>query len=504
MAWKDNVVVLPPVAGTLDWVSTRNHGQKDPDAQTDVFLLADDQPTMLTPSFATHGFRYAEITGLRGKLGADDIDAVTVHSPVLSETSFRCSHPLLERLHHLAHWSMRTNLLSVPTDCPHRERNGWLGDALCLAQAECLEFDLAAFMDLWMTQIGDAQSENGFVPIVVPFGKPIDLQDLPWQSAVVLVAWDLWEAHGDTEFLARHYPLMQRWWDFTRLLADQDGYCSEGTKWGDWVGLEGASKAFLGNAYLLRATDLLASIARILGRAADEEIYRTAAVRHRAACAQKHRSAGGLWDNGSQSALAHVLAFDLCADREKALVTTALVARLEFDGRITTGCLGTWVLLPVLSMAGRDDVILRLATDPDHNWGYWVTRCDATTGLETWLGDRTNSYNHPFLMGSLTAWLYRRLAGVTPLTPGYADVGIAPYFAPGIDHVSATVDTVRGPIRSRWHRNGDHVELSVEIPAGVTATVTGPNGQADSVGPGSYTFTERGLTLVPEKASQPS
>jgi alpha-L-rhamnosidase len=486
VAWKDNFVALQPIAGTIDWTSTRNHGQKDPDAQSDTFILADDQLQVLAPRFATHGFRYVEISGLRSPPA--DLDAVTVHSPVLSGSSFACSHPLLERLHHLAHWSMRTNLLSVPTDCPHRERNGWLGDALCLAQAECLMFDLAAFLDLWLTQIGDAQGPDGFVPIVVPFGKPIGLQDLPWQSGLVLVAWDAWEAHGDRDVLARHYPAMRRWWDFTRRFADADGYCAEGTMWGDWVCLEGAGKPFLGNAYLLRATDLLAAIAGILDHQSEAAAYRSAAARHRAAILRQHRGPDGAWDNGSQSALAHVLAFDLCAQAERPAVLAALVGRLARDGRITTGCLGTWVLLPVLSEAGRDDLVLGLASDPDHNWGYWVTRCDATTGLETWTGDRTQSYNHPFLMGSLAAWFYRRLGGITPLEPGYAWVGIAPYYAPGLDHAAATVETVRGLVRSVWRRQGAGIRLEVEVPAGATAQVVRPDGVRVEVGSGWHRF----------------
>jgi alpha-L-rhamnosidase len=281
---------------------------------------------------------------------------------------------------------------------------------------------------------------------------------------------------------------MRRWWDFTRRFADADGYCAEGTMWGDWVCLEGAGKPFLGNAYLLRATDLLAAIAGILDHQSEAAAYRSAAARHRAAILRQHRGPDGAWDNGSQSALAHVLAFDLCAQAERPAVLAALVGRLARDGRITTGCLGTWVLLPVLSEAGRDDLVLGLASDPDHNWGYWVTRCDATTGLETWTGDRTQSYNHPFLMGSLAAWFYRRLGGITPLEPGYAWVGIAPYYAPGLDHAAATVETVRGLVRSVWRRQGAGIRLEVEVPAGATAQVVRPDGVRVEVGSGWHRF----------------
>jgi alpha-L-rhamnosidase len=488
---KSHVVEFPQVEGTLDWVSARNHGQKEADAQADSFILADAQERILAPRFSCHGFRFVEVSGLGSPLLAEDIDAVCVHSPVLSASRFSCSSAQLSKLHELSRWSMRTNLLSVPTDCPHRERNGWLGDALCVSGAECLLFDVRSFFDLWLTQIGDAQREDGFLPMIVPFGKPLDPQDLPWQSAVVLVAWDVWRASGDRAFLARHYQTMTRWWDFAARFADAEGHLEGGVIWGDWVSFpgQGATKPFLGNAYFARASDLLGRIARLLGRSDDALKFEAVAGHTRRTMEARYFAGGASCDNGTQSALAHALAFGLCPERMRAALEKALATEVERQGRITAGCLGTYVLLPALTACGRDDLVLRLALDATHNWGAWLHRCDATTGLETWQGDRSSSYNHPFLLGSLVLWLYRRLGGVSPLEPGYGTALVAPYFAPGLSHCEAAVETPRGLILTRWERQKGRICLNLGLPANMEAKVLLPGRPTASVASGTHTFS---------------
>jgi alpha-L-rhamnosidase len=194
-------------------------------------------------------------------------------------------------------------------------------------------------------------------------------------------------------------------------------------------------------------------------------------------------------DNDTQSALAHALAFGLCPERMRTALEEALVTEVERQGRITAGCLGTYALLPALAACGRDDLVLRLALDPTHNWGAWLHRCDATTGLETWQGDRTSSYNHPFLMGSLVLWLYQRLGGVSPLDPGYGTARVAPYFAPGLSHCEVAVETPRGLILASWERQKGRVCLNVGIPANMRAEVVLPGRPAVKVASGSHTFS---------------
>ena len=486
--WGDESFDRSGPDGSIDWISARNHGQKEPDAQHDVFILAGGGEETLAPSFSNHGFRCVEITGLRSAPRPEDICSVVVHSPVLAATRFNCSHPLINRLHDLAAWSMRTNLLSVPTDCPHRERNGWLGDALCVSEGESLLFDLAAFWDKWFTDLGDAQGADGFIPDIVPFGVRPDRFDVPWQSAVVLVAWDHWQAAGDLDFLRRHYPMMKRWLESVAMQAGADGHLEDPCFWGDWVcwADQAATKPYLGNAYFHRSAELLASIATALEERDDALAWTSLADRSRRAIRARYRSADGTWDNGTQSALVHALHFQLCDADERPLLEKFLADDLARQGRITTGCLGTTWLLPALTAAGRDDLAYALVTDPEHNWGWWANHCGATTALETWIGERVSSYNHPFLAGGMLVWLYRRLAGIAPAAPGYAGVVIAPYFAPGLDHCEAAVQTPRGIVRTHWQRNESSIDLELTIPAGMGAELRLPGQPAEHLGSGNH------------------
>jgi alpha-L-rhamnosidase len=262
--------------------------------------------------------------------------------------------------------------------------------------------------------------------------------------------------------------MLKRWLAFVAAHADPDGHLAEPACWGDWVAWpdQAATKPYLGNAYFCRSADLLSRLAESIGESADARTFATLAARSRAAIRHHYQREAPLhFDNGTQSALVHALHFGLCEQADRPTLVAALESALDRHGRVTTGCLGTTCLLPVLSASGRDELAFRLLTAPDRNWGWWLSDCDATTALETWSGERSSSYNHPFLIGSACAWLYRRAAGISPASPGYATVRIAPCFPTGLDWCEATVETPRGLVTARWQRD-DCITLDFTTPPG--------------------------------------
>ena len=148
---------------------------------------------------------------------------------------------------------------------------------MCVAEGESPLFDLAVFWDKWFFDIGDAQGANGFIPDIVPFGVRPDRFDVPWQFAVVLVAWDHWQASGNCDFLRRHYPMMKRWLTSVAALAHVDGHLAAPFFWGDWVSVseQAATKHYLGNANFHRSAKLLASIAALLDESSDALTWTT-------------------------------------------------------------------------------------------------------------------------------------------------------------------------------------------------------------------------------------
>ena len=459
--------------GSLDPDSAMNKFHGETEAPFDQFTAADSNPVTWQPTFAMHGFRYVCIEGLPEPASGCGVVAVVCHSEVLGEAVFVCSDARINRLQRMGFNSIRTNLLSVPTDCPHRERNGWMGDALNTSEAACLNFRMGAFYDKWFDDIADSQEATGHIPYICPFPKTLSGIDVPWSAAVVCVAWDLWMATGEPGFLKRRYPVIRRWVEFCMGLRDSCGIIQHGVLWGDHVALDRPGNEFFGTAWYFRALDLTARIASALGLADESRSWEAEARATRDVINRTFFQKAGYYDSGSQSAQAHALHFGIVPDEQRPPVLECLAENIRERGGLTTGCHGTCCVIPALADNGRNDLVWWLTRqDSLGTWGHWISRLDATTGVETWSGkdfsgDRDVSHNHPFLMGSLCAWFYRHLAGIKPLVPGYAEVEIRPFCPEGLDHVSATLDTPKGKIGVSWQRTASGIDLRVQKPDSV-------------------------------------
>jgi alpha-L-rhamnosidase len=113
------------------------------------------------PSFTYHGFRYVQVNGWpisSTELSAKSITGIVVHSDLRESGSFESSHVMLNKLHKNVKWSMKSNFMGIPTDCPQRdERLGWTGDAHTFASTANFLYDTAGF---WKSWLQDAQSEQ--------------------------------------------------------------------------------------------------------------------------------------------------------------------------------------------------------------------------------------------------------------------------------------------------------------------------------------------------------
>lgn len=466
--------------GQLDPKSTINFAQGERGAQEDVYILRGEGQESYAPDFANHGFRYAEIITDKAELIGESVEARFIHSPVLSKSYFRCSDPLLNKLHDISFRSFRSNLVSVPTDCPHRERNAWMGDALCVAEAECLNFDMAAFFDKWFDDISDAQLDNGEIPYICPFpdwdSKKMQL-DIPWSSAAVTVPWDAFMAYGDKSILEKCYPMMKKWIDYLESLSGPESLIKGGVRWNDHMGDERPANDFIGNAYYFRCVSLISKIASALSNYNDSKYYEKLSNKLKDAINANFLNGRSFYDNNSQSSNAHAVYFGLLPDEEcRTKVIESILQGIAMKKGRTTGCLGTYCLIPVLSESGNEDTVLSLiSSTKKSSWGYWIKELGATTSIESWLG--VDSFNHPFLVGSLDAWFYKSLAGISATAPGYEKIRIRPWITQGLDNAEAQVDTVRGPVKSKWKRNKEQIVMEVSIPFNSSAVIYVPSSQ---------------------------
>ncbi|NQX59957.1 alpha-L-rhamnosidase [Paenibacillus qinlingensis] len=450
--------------------------------QYDEYVLKGIGEELYQPKFSCHGFRYVEVSGYPGNLTADRITAKVVHNDILNGSEFNSSNVLFTSLQHSAVWSFRTNLVSVPLDCPSRERQGWLGDAHCHSEADCLNFDMAAFFDKWFDDISDCQLENGMVPLICPSEGHEYSLDMPWVSAVIFIPWDYYLAYGDKAFILKNYSLMTRCLSSFRNHLDSSYLLQNSLMFGDWFGsIKDISKPFLATAYYYRCLVLLSKMAGELGYIDDMALYLGLAIQVKEGINRAFLKEDRYYDTNSQTANALALYLGFAPDACKANVLDSLVEDILTRETMTVGCLGAEAILAALAENGRNDIAYNLANNTNKGcWGYWIKEYASTTALESF-ADNRSSNNHAFLIGGLSAWFYKHIAGISPTKPGYEKIRIKPYIPNDMNSASAQIQTIRGMVKSSWQKSSTHLEFKITIPPNSIADVYVPSDDLESI-----------------------
>ncbi|MEM2298842.1 MAG: family 78 glycoside hydrolase catalytic domain, partial [Thermofilaceae archaeon] len=462
--------------GNLD---TRNlRGAK----ATDVYVLKGEGVEVYEPRFTYHGFRYVEVTGYPGVPSLDDVEAVVVHSDVEPAGGLATSCELVNDIHGIVLWSIKSNLMGVPTDCPQRdERMGWGGDAQLTAEAAMLNFWMPGFYEKWLEDWLDAQLEDGSVPDVVPPYWRLYPADPAWGEAYVVIPWLLYTFYGDRLVLERHYEGVRRWVEF--LLAKAENYVLRFSKYGDWCpprrikALEIPGE-LVSTWVLYNDLRLLSQWASELGKQDDARKYAELADRVAEAFNREFLRENRYYVSpGCQTCNALPLASGITPENLRGAVFEALVrdVEVEKDRHLDTGIVGTKYLLPVLSEYGRPDLAYAVATQTSYpSWGYMIKE-GATTLWERWellKGGAMNSHNH-HMFGTVDIYFYRYLAGVRPLKPGFREFAVKPDPV-GPERVSASVRALTGSIQIELSRSRGVTVLKVHVPVGSSALIYVP------------------------------
>lgn len=493
-------------AGTLEPATNRTA------EATDRYTLRGEGPETWEPAFTFHGFRYVEIDGWPGELSPEQVTGVVVHTEMRRTGWFECSDPLVSRLHENALWSMRSNFVGVPSDCPQRdERLGWTGDLNAFAPTATLLYDVREVLGSWLADVAAEQQEKGYVPWAVPDVLPTPSAPTAiWSDVVISLPWALYQEHGDPAILERSYDSMTTFMRQVEGQLDGDSLWSSGFQFGDWLDPDApydepsagkTDRHLVASAYLCRTTRELADSARILGRTDDAAHFDQLADRVRAAFRREYLSESGRIVNETVTAYALAICFDLLdADqrRKSGDRLAQLVAQARF--RISTGFAGTPYVTQALASTGHlDEAYLLLLQKESPSFLYPVTM-GATTIWERWdsiLPDGTlnesgmTSLNH-YALGAVTSWLYEAVAGIRRLAPGYSRVRIGPRPGGGISWANAAHETAHGRIEVAWSIDGEAVSLDLALPDGVEAEVVlplHPEGMIDVVAGGMHTWT---------------
>jgi hypothetical protein len=463
------------------------------------FTKATDGVETWSPKFFYTGCRYFEVKSFPAKDGTKlpavkSIEGVVVQSSSEPAGEFECSSPLFNRIRKLVCCAQRANMVSVMTDCPTREKRGWLEQIHLNGPALRYDFDLGQLFTKTLNDIGDSQLTNGLVPTVAPEysvfrdkgqtgGQRGIFGDSPeWSSAFILVPWQQYEFDGDLSLFRIHYDAM------TNYLAYLGGRATNyivNYGLGDWYDLgpkhPGVAQltpiALTATAFYFQDAEIMSRAAALLGKTDDARQFSGLAEDIRAAFNEKFYDATGhFYATGSQTANSIPLVMGICEPANRAAVLDAIVADIRRRGNaFTAGDVGYRYLLRALAEGGRSDVIFDMNNQSDKP-GYGMQLAKGATSLtEAWDAGRDSSQDH-FMLGQIQEWFYHDLAGIqnAPGSAGFKKIVIAPQPCGDLQWVDAGYDSVRGKIVSDWRRNGGTFTLRVTIPPSTTATVVIP------------------------------
>lgn len=429
------------------------------------------------PDFGYHGFRYLELKGVPE--GA----TVTVRGRALrtdnaSAGDLTTSDPLVNGIHSLIRRAIEGNMMSVLTDCPSREKLGWLEQDQLVFPALAANFDMESQLRKIVRDMADAQTADGLIPSTVPEYTSLPgayRNDSNWGGAFVLVPWQLYTTYGDLGTLRTYYPRMRQYAAFLEKQVS-GGILDYGL--GDWFTPDRTfPRAVAGTYGYWRVVDTLARIATVLGDRAAADDYRAKAdASVRALSDTYYSTETGTFGGGGQGAEALALDMGAYPAGERDRLLGHFVSSVEGAGfHLLLGEISLPSAFRVLSAAGRDDVVEKVATQTTSpSYGYQVLAGNTTLG-ESWDGGPGQSQNH-FMLGAIDSWFTTRVAGIdqTAGSVGYRELLIDPAVAGELTSASGSYRTPYGVARTAWERTGDRFGLSVDVPAGSTAEIHVP------------------------------
>lgn len=443
------------------------------------------------PQFYYRGARYLKVI-LEPAPGRDDlpvlksIEGVVVHGSGEPAGTFSCSNELFNRIYTLVRWAQRSNMMSVLTDCPTREKLGWLEQYHLNGPALRYNWNLANFFSKGMQDMADSQLDNGFVPNIAPeyvkFGGDGDgnpFRNSPeWGASLILCPWQQLEFQGDIGLSGRYYEEMKHYVEYLDGRAE-NGILDFGL--GDWYdigpGNPGYSqltpKALTATAIYFEAVRALGQLARRLGNETDAQKYAAQSAAIRTAFNQKFFDPESRqYATGSQCANAMPLVLDLVDEQNRQAVLEHLVNDVQEKG-VTAGDVGYRYLLRALADGGYSGLVYSMNNQTDKpGYGMQLAR-GATSLTEAWDASRYSSQNH-FMLGQINEWMFHDLAGIQPDAPGFKKIIIKPAIVGDLTWVKAGYDSVSGKIESEWRRKGRNLSMRVDIPANTTALIAVP------------------------------
>jgi len=460
------------------------------------------------PLFTYYGFRYAAIevfdpSGIRIHADAVKINSLlSLHTQngVSQVGNFSCSDTLFNKIFELIRWGIRNNMSNVATDCPHREKLGWLEETHLIGASMQYNYDILQFYNKIIDDMRDAQLPDGLMPDIAPEYVVFEggFRDSPeWGSACVLVPWYVYQCYGDKEVLRKSYAMMKRYVAYLGKKANGN-LLAYGL--GDWFDLgpkpPGVSQltplGLTASAFYFYDAAILGRVAAVLGDSVEMQKYSLLAKNIRHSFNQMYfNPETNVYATGSQTSYAVPLYFGMVDSSKYKEVFANLTDSIRANNyALTAGDIGFRYLVQVLEENNAYQLIYKMNNRDDvPGYGYQI-RKGATSLTESWQALRNVSNDH-MMLGHLMEWLYSGLGGIRQQmnSVGYSQILIAPQFVSGIKWVECSYNSINGSITIHWKRiSKDKMQLNVTIPANTNAIILLPAENPDMIKEGGQTL----------------
>ena len=482
-------------------------------AKSQFVYISDGREELVKPSFTYFGFRYVRVTGWEGELEKTDILGKAVYSEMDTTGKIETGHAGVNRLFLNAMWGQKSNSLDFPTDCPQRdERLGWCGDAQVFCRTAAYNMDTAAFYHKFIHDLRLAQKKaDGILPGVIPVFMPgTEIASSVWSDIATFLPEALYEYYGDKEALREYYPMMKDWVDWiTRQdqARGQQYLYNFGNQLGDWLALDGRTEQsmeggtdeyFIGSCYYSMSVKKVVQAAGVLGYEEDAKAYQELYQNIYAAILREYFTESGRLAIDTQTG--YLVSLYSGVYKEKELVVEGLKGRLFKDCyKLKGGFVGAPLMCKVMAENGMEEEAFYFLMQEDYPGWMHCIELGATTIWERWnsvldngllSGTMMNSLNH-YAYGAIVEYLYRDVAGLKALEPGFKKALITPLMNGKLGFMKMSYDSVYGQYRVEWKINKDgSVHAEIEVPFNCHAVIGLPfyEGEVEEVGAGVHVY----------------
>ena len=464
-----------------------------------TYILKGEGKETWHPRFSYYSFRYLQIEGDIEVL--KDIQSCFIYNSAQRIGAFECSNPLINDTHRLIDRAIRSNWQAVWTDCPSREKLGWLEQDWLNGEALVYNYDARSMIEQTMQNIADAQHENGSMPEIAPeytifagsWAKPF-LESPEWGGAIIALPMLYWQHYGDLSLARNYYEPMKR---YVKYLASQDSAYILKMGLGDWYdygpGRAGFSQntpmPLVSTAHYYQWMCYMYVLAKHLGHKDEANSFNLHAENIRQAFNREFYDAQHkVYGTGSQASMALPLYLKLVPEKDYDAVLQNLIKDIHQHGdRLTTGDVGNRYLFYTLAQNGHRELLYKMLNHYDvPGYGYQIKK-GQTTLTEQWNPDHGASMNH-FMMAHIENLLIPDLLGIQR----HGDlIEIAPHPVGDLTWCKGSTMSAFGTVSVSWKIKNDKFLMDIEIPTGGFADVYMPfSDHAETVHEGHHHFEE--------------